>query len=213
MSNNETLQSLSKDDLIKIINDLKGEVAKLNDDFYKVTNLRLYHLERSQNMFQQYNRRESFEIAGIPQTVPIEGLEDEVIEICKEEKVYVNRQPIKKTDIVAVHRLADKKTTVVRVMNRKFSREALMCGKNLRDSKRYGDGKIYINNSFCPEFRFLFYAIRKAAGKKEINRWKIRNGIIHIQKEVDGPFVEIGHVLDLENLKISIPERRNQRRE
>ena len=190
-----------------------------------MVNLRLYHLERSHNMFLQYNRRESFEIAGIPQNIADDKLEDEVIDICREAKLQVDRQPLTKRDICAVHRLADKKTTVVRVVNRKFSREAVFCGKNLRESRRYGEGsKIFINNSFCPEFKFLFYAVRKAARENLINRWKIRNGIIHVQKEVDGSFVEIGqcpififfyitcHVLDLENLKITIAERRNQRR-
>ena len=84
----DNLESLSKDDLITIIGNLKGELTKLSEDFRKVTNLRLYHLERSHNMYLQYNRRESFEIAGIPTTVTPENLEDEVIEICKEAKVF-----------------------------------------------------------------------------------------------------------------------------
>ena len=31
---------------------------------------------------------------------------------------------------------------------------------------------------------------------------------MHVQKEEDGSFVEVGHVLDLENLKIPIPHRK-----
>ena len=210
----DNLADLSKDDLIKIIGNLKGELTKLNEDFRKVTNLRLYHLERSHNMSLQYNRRESFEIAGIPTTVSSDALEDEVIEICKEAKVSVNRLPLKKNDIAAVHRLKDQKTTIVRVVNRKFSKEALYCSKNLRNSKRYGEGtKIYINNSFCPEFKFLFYAIRKAARDGVINRWKIRNGVISIRMDEEDTFHEVGHVLDLENLGVPIPERRTQVRQ
>ena len=118
--------------------------------------------------------------------------------VCKDVKVFVNRQPLKKSDICAVHRRADKKTTVVRVVNRKFSRRATICGKNLHGNKRYGDDtKIYVNNSFCPKFRFLNYAIRKATRQKLINRYKIRNGIMHVQKDEGGSFVEIGHELDL----------------
>ena len=206
----DNLESLSKDDLITIIGNLKGELTKLSEDFRKVTNLRLYHLERSHNMYLQYNRRESFEIAGIPTTVTPENLEDEVIEICKEAKVFVNRLPLKKNDIAAVHRLKGD-TTIVRVVNRKFSREALYCSKNLRNSKRYGEGtKVYINNSFCPEFKFLFYAIRKASRDRVINHWKIRNGVISIRMDEEGIFHEIGHVLDLENLGVPIPERRTR---
>ena len=131
---------------------------------------RLYHLERSHNMFMQYNRRESFEIVGIPSTVSTDDLE-EVIDICNDAKVLANTQPLKKSDICAVHRLADQKTTVVRVVNRKFSREAIICGKNLRGNKRYGnDTKNYINNSFCPKFRFLNYVVYVAARGEKIGR-------------------------------------------
>ena len=90
---------------------------------------RLYHLERSHNMFMQYNRRESFEIVGITSTVSTDDLEEEVIDICNDAKVFANTQLLKKSDICAVHRLADQKTTVVRVLNRKFSREALFVVK------------------------------------------------------------------------------------
>ena len=84
---------------------------------------------------------------------------------------------------------------------------------NLKGTKRYGEGsKIFINNSFTSEFKFLFYAVRMAGKGKSLNRWKIRNGIINVQKEQDGPFVEIGHVIDLENLNIPIPARKNERR-
>ena len=131
---------------------------------------RLYHLERPHNMFMQYNRRESFEIVGITSTVSTDDLEEEVIDICNDAKVFANTQPLKKSDICAVHRLADQKTTVVRVVNRKFSREAIICGKNLRGNKMYGnDTKIYINNRFCPKFRFLNYVVYVAARGK-INR-------------------------------------------
>ena len=122
-------------------------------------------------MFLQYNRRESFEISAIPEEIPQGRLEDEVLEIVqKEAKVTVNRQPLKKTDIVACHRVGKKGVVVCRVMNRKFAREAIVNGKNLKGSKRYGDGKFVINNSFYPAFRFLNYVCRKALQKKEIVR-------------------------------------------
>ena len=60
------LEAMDKDSLIQVVKKLKGELAKKTDDFIRVTNLRLYHLERAQNLSLQYNRRESFEIAGIP---------------------------------------------------------------------------------------------------------------------------------------------------
>ena len=127
----------------------------------------------------------------------------------KEEKVFVNQQSLNKMDGVAVHRLKNKKTTILRVVNRKFTREALFCGKNLKNSKRYGNNtKIYINNTFCNEFRFLNFAIRTALREKNIHHYKISNGISYVQKSEHSSYVEIGHVNDLENLQIPIPERR-----
>ena len=79
----------------------------------------------------QYGRCESFEIVGIPESVSDDKLEDEVIDILKEVKVTVNRQPLKKVDISTVHHLQDKKTTI-RVVNRKFAMEAVVNGKNLK---------------------------------------------------------------------------------
>ena len=157
------LNSLEKNQLIDVILNLKGELTKMTNDFIKITNLRLYHLERSANMYQQYGRRESFEIVGIPQNVSDDQLEDEVIQIMKEAKVSVNRQNMKSMDICAAHRIGKNGTTIVRVVNRKFSRAALVSGKNLKGSKKYGENtKLFINPNLCGEFNFLNYAIRKA---------------------------------------------------
>ena len=145
------LLNMEKEALVDIIKNLKNELEKKTNDFIKITNLRLYHIEWAQNFSLQYNRRESFELSGIPEHITQERLEDEVVEIVKEAKVTVNRQPLKKTDIVACHRVGKKGTVVCRVINRKFAREAIVNGKNLKGSKRYGgESKIYINNSFCP---------------------------------------------------------------
>ena len=114
-------------------------------------------------------------------------------------------------DIAAVHRLGNKKTTIVRVVNRKFSREALVNGRNFKVSKRYGENKIFVDNSFCVEFRFLNFVIREAAREKLLNRYKIRNGVTYVQMDTEGDFIEIAHVLDLENLGIPIPPRRNSK--
>ena len=160
-------------------------------------------------MYQQYGRRESFEIVGIPQNVSDDQLEDEVIQIMKEAKVSVNRQNMKSMDICAAHRIGKNGTTIVCVVDRKFSQAALVSGKNLKGSKKYGENtKLFINPNFCREFNFLNYAIRKAHRDKHIYRYRVRNGVTSVQMELDGPFTEIGHQSDLENLKIPIPERK-----
>ena len=211
MSNMERSQliNMSKEALVDIIYKLMGDMSKMQEDFQKVVNLRLYHFERDANL--QYGRRESFEIVGIPQDINDDQLEDEVIDIVKEAKVFVNRQPLKKMDICAVHRLKDKKTTIVRVVNRKFAREAIVNGKNLKGTTRYGENnKIFINNAFCPKFRFLMYVIRNASRNNLISRYRIRNGVPYVQKVAEGEFKQIAHSQDLVNLGLELPERRHR---
>ena len=57
--------------------------------------LKFYHLERSHYMNLQHGRRDTVEITGISDDVNDDALEVEVIDIFKEAKVHVNRQPIK----------------------------------------------------------------------------------------------------------------------
>ena len=99
------LEGLTRDQLMDIIVGMKSEITKAREDYAKIIDLRLYHPERNQNLYMQYGRRESFEITGIPTNIKDEDLEDEVIDIAKEAKVMVNRQPLKKRDISAAHRL------------------------------------------------------------------------------------------------------------
>ena len=95
------------------------------------------------------------------------------------------------------------------MVNRKFAREGIYSGKNLKNTKRY-DNPIYINNSFCREFGFLNYAIRKAKGSRIIHSYKVKNGVNHVRMEELSKWVEIGHVADLENLGIPLPPRRRR---
>ena len=101
---------------------------------------------------------------------------------------------------------------IVHVVNRKYAKDAIIRGKNLKGTKRYGGTPIYINNSFCPEFNFLNFVIRKASKEKLISRYKIRNGVTYVQKDQASDFVQIGHVMDLHNLEIPIPERKKYNR-
>lgn len=207
-TNNIELANLSKEQLIEMVQGLNEKLSKIQEDYQKVINLRLYNLERRMNMNAQYQRRDTLEITGIPADIPQEELEDDVIDLFKDMKVTVNRQPIRKIDIQAVHRIGKKGKVILKVVNRKFAQEALYNGKKLKDNKKYGEGtKLYINESLIPEFGFINFVIRKAQKAKKIYRYKIRNGIHFIQVGVDDDFVEIGHQNDIENLGIEIPKQ------
>ena len=159
-------------------------------------------------MSQQYLRRDSLEISGIPTNINDLQIEDEVIEIFREAKVTVNRQPIKSQDIQAAHTIGKKGNVIVKVVNRKFVRTALISGKNLKGSKKYGeDTQIYLNDSFIPEFSYFNYLIRMAFKDKTIHKFKVRNGVNLVQKYEGGEFVEIGHANDLINIGFVVPDR------
>ena len=117
------LEGLTRDQLTDRIVEMKSEIVKAREDYARIIDLRLYHLERSQNL---YMRRESFEIASIPTNIKYEDLEDEVIDIAREAKVMVNKKVIflQPTD------LKNRKTVIVRLVNREYSTQAIINGKN-----------------------------------------------------------------------------------
>ena len=205
---NIDLEALGKQQLIEMVRNLNQTLSKLQEDYKKIINLRLYNLERSMNLSQQYLRRDTLEINGIPNSVSDDGIEDEVIEILKEAKVNVNRQNIKKSDVQAAHRKGKKGTVIIKVVNRKFVRAALLSKRNLKGSKRYGDRTaLFINDSFIPEFGFFNYLTRRAHKENKIFKYKVRNGVNYVQLEENSKFVEIGHANDLSNIGIEVPPK------
>ena len=83
--------------------------------------------------------------------------------------------------------------------------------ENLKGNATYGrNTKIYINDSFCLEYGFTNYAIRQAYKNKHIVKYKVRNGVNCVKNDEASNFVEIGHIHDLENLRIPIPARDNR---
>ena len=114
--NENVLDALNKQQLIQMVLEQNQTISKLHEDFKRVTNLRLCHLERDLSMSQQYHRRDTLEISGIPMHVEDQQVEDEVVEILKDAKVTVNRQNIKKMDIQAAHRIGKKGTVNLSVL-------------------------------------------------------------------------------------------------
>ena len=200
------LKNLSKDKLIEMINQLKvdNEALKVMTELYKQMNDKIVELERQQNLNLQYLRRDTIEISGIPSSVKQDDLEGEVVKIFDAAKVKVHNKKLKFKNIQACHRIGKKGVTIVKFTNRKFAREAMYCGKNLKDTDLYGGSRVYLNHSFCPEFRFLNYLIRKAKNDGKLFKWKVTNGVNYVQVMEDGDFEEVSHKSDLVSLGIDI---------
>ena len=142
-------------------------------------NKRVIELERSHALYLQYNRRNSVEITGIPEDVEQKDLECQVIKIYDEAEVG---RSLNLFDIEACHRIGKKNVVIVRFVNRKFAREGLYKGRNLKGKNIYGNGPVYINDSFCEPFNYIGYLIRKLKKRSLIEGYKIKNGVYHVKK-------------------------------
>ena len=170
----------------------------------KILDDRVIALERSHYLYLQYGRRESIEITGIPEQVKQEDLEKEVEKIYNEIKVEVHGRQMNTSDISACHRVGKKGVTIVRFVNRKFATEGLFKGKNLKGTKLYGNIPIYINNSFCKEFKFYGYIIRKLKTRAQIDAYKIKNGVYQIKTLGNDNYVEVSHISDFNKYNLDI---------
>ena len=87
-------KKFSKGELIELVRELQAEKNRLKEQNHYFNNLqdRVVDLERSQFLFEQYGRRESIEITGIPDSVAQKDLQGEVIQVFKEAKVAVEHQ-------------------------------------------------------------------------------------------------------------------------
>ena len=169
------------------------------------TEKRMEELERQQNLNTQYERRNSVEISGIPKDIKQAGLEDEVIRIYDAAGVTVHGTNLDKMAIQACHRIGKaQEKVIVKFGNRNFATEGLYSGKNLRGNPPYRNSAVYINNSFCHEFRFLTYVVRKAKKANRIQHYKVRHGVTSIRLQEDGDYFEITHKADLVKHGISI---------
>ena len=200
----KNLGNKTKNQLMEMVKKLAAENALLMEVhvFMESTNKRLDKLEREQNMSLQYTRRDTIEITGIPENVVSQKLEEEVLKIYKKAGVQIHGKSLDPSDIQACHRIGKKYITICKFVNRKFAREGLVCGRNLKGTDIYGASPVYINSSFCPEFKFLNFLIRKAKSRGDIFLWKVRNGVNLIQVNEGGKFVEVAHKNDLIELNL-----------
>ena len=112
-------------------------------------------MEREHYQMQQYSRRDCIELVGVPTSVEDKNLEKKSLEILK--SINVEVQP---SEVQACHRMFDKKRVIIKFLNRKTAIECLKNRSKLKtvDKKKFGfqKGDIYLNESLCPYYRYLF---------------------------------------------------------
>ena len=162
---------------------------------------RMEDLEREKSELQQYIRRNNIEIAGIPDTVKQQDLENKVIEIAKAVDIEITPN-----EIEACHRLHQKKNhrgpkrTIVRFVNRKLAESLLRKGKELNKPEVYQKAnllsKVYINNNLCSYYRFLWGKVKSLYNHEAIDSFWVFNGIINIRFN-DDEIMKVTHLNDL----------------
>ena len=191
--------------MVLVLHEENQKLQKIADEISsKNYDVRLEQLEREVNKDKQYSRRDTVEIVGINPEVKDEDIEDECIKILKAAKAKVGSKYPTTYEIHAAHRKNKKGHVIIKFTNRKFAAAAMSNRSNLKDTDFYDT---YINQSLCPEFSFLSYAVRKAKKNGEIHFYKLKHGIPHVQIKQNDKFIEISHTNDLLRNGIQVPER------
>ena len=188
-----------KDVIIKRLQEenalLRSRCSKLED--------KVVSLESSVNQVEQYGRRNNIVISGIPDDVADDDLEDAVTSIMEDVDVIVQNG-----DIEACHRIgkSDQKTsskkTIVRFINRKYCKKALVNRKkliNINSEMKYNfsrNNKIFINENLTRANESIAFCGRKLKRNSKIHSCFTRDGIVFIKKTEKSKAFKVHHMND-----------------
>lgn len=170
-----------------IIKRLQEENNLLRTRCSKLEN-KVISLESSINHVEQYGRRNNIVISGIPDDIIDDDLENTVSKIMKDVDVQIESK-----DIEACHRIGktDQRTgskkTIVRFVNRKYCKKALLNRKNFRlidTEAKYNfsrNNKIFINENLTKANETIAYCGRKLKRANLIHSCYVREGVVYIK--------------------------------
>ena len=191
VAENKSLKELVTDLYVKF-EKLELEVAEMKKQ--KNTNTKNVALEKQVYENQQYSRRDTLEIVGLDMSIADNDLEKEVTKVLDDIGVTVRPDQIQ-----ACHRLYDKKRTIIKFVNRKTAIESLSKRKELAAIPEYHK-KVYINESLCGHYRFLYAKCKELWKSGRIFGFWIANGTLRYRVNEHGDAVKINHIEDLVNV-------------
>ena len=142
-------------------------------------------IKREDALVDQKMRENNIDIAGIPNSVPDDMLEEQAIKIMNK----IIPSPITSTDLQAWHRLPNmsgNKATIIKFVNRKNAEAVYENKFKLKrlDFTNIGlpnDCKVFINQNLCKRLKSLSYHCRKLRTEKKVSRFIISmNGSMKI---------------------------------
>ena len=214
---------------LSALNEMKKEIGELKDSLEELRsgrsencynpqrNLekRLEELERRMSEQEQYSRRECIELVGLPSDLNGEELENAVINTFETAGIDIGKR-----NFHAVHRLADKRTVIAKLTNRRDVIDILRRKKKLRTlsdegKRKLNCQKVYINESLCPKYRQLLGKCNALFKKGKCVGFYTINGKIKVKINEDETKI-ISHNVDLveqfgEETMKAIDEERNTR--
>ena len=140
-------------------------------------------LEQNLNSLGQYGRRNNLVLSGIPESIPDSQLENTVSSILSDIGVSIQSE-----EIEAYHRFGktDRKTkskkTIIRFVNRKSCKKALLNKKKLSNINNgkfsfNGETKLFINENQTPMNESIAFNCRKLKRSSIIHIYYTREGI------------------------------------
>ena len=163
-------------------------------------------LKKAQAMSEQYSQRNNAEQARIPSSIKDNVLEETIINICKE-----HRTDISSMDLEACHSLslsnaqANKdpnqcKRVIVKFVNRKLPERLLQIKKTI-SSMSYNHlnitGRVFVNTSLCPYYRFLWGQCKSLVNKKKIHQVFCLGDVVSIKLYETSHPKKIFHISDI----------------
>ena len=218
-SNHDPLVKL-EENIINSINSLKEEIINLKDIVIKplqdenerlrakcgTLENKVVTLEQNLNSLGQYGRKNNLVLAGIPESIPDNHLENTVSSILSDIGVSIQSE-----EIEACHRFGktDRKTkskkTIVRFVNKKHCKKALLNKKKLSNInngkfKFNAETKLYINENLTSMNDSIAFNCRKVNRSNIIHTFYTRDRILHIKQEESSKPFNIFHISKLHEL-------------
>ncbi len=169
------------------IHQLNATVASLKDENFRL-DCRLIEVE-------QYSRRESLVISGIPGNVTQRNLESTVLEIM----YHMGFEKLVRDDIVACHRLHAPRNSryparvIVKFLNRKIVEWSLTHTENLDIVREKMGLNLQISESICAKNMEVLKMCKWLSDEGLINNYYTRNGFVKVVVEDGDDPVKIVH--------------------
>ena len=183
-----------------IIKRLQDENELLRAKFNKLEN-KIVSLESTINQVEQHGRRNNIVISGIPNGIGDNDSESTVSDIMKDVDVDINS-----SDIEACHRIvkSDRRTaskkTIVRFINKKHCKKALIKRKNfatINTVTKYNfsrNNQIFITETLTKTNESLAFCGRKLKHSVLIHSCYTKEGVVHIKKSEHAKAIKIHHI-------------------